>query len=137
MAPDNLQKRPNPPVPDQHPGQNALPFTLLSVVVCLAFIGYGLWLLTGVGSAAWLAAFGGLTAAYGALSLFLLACAYRRRAAWCIMTSQVSAVAYLLAYTLLLAAGHPPALGPAGILVAALGLWCNWLAVCRVVRKPG
>ena len=130
-APD--QKRPNPPIPERRPGRGAQLFTILSGIVSLLFIFYGVVLLLAAGGAGLI---GLLTFLYGFLGLVLLGCAHRYRARWCITACTVSAVIYLLFYVGALSAGIQTGLGVAGILLVAIGLWCNWFAVNRVVRQP-
>ncbi|BCA78444.1 hypothetical protein [Desulfuromonas sp. AOP6] len=123
-------RRPNPPEPNRHPGRGALLFSILSIIVSLLFIFYGVTLVR-------LNLFGITTVAYGVLNLLVLACAYHLRVRWCVTAIQTFAGAYLLFYVLALSTGMETGLGVSGILVVSLALWCNWFAITKVIRQPG
>ena len=126
---EKASRSPNPPAPNSKPGRGALPFTFLSAIVSLLFIFYGVSLLPPT-------LFGIGTSVYGVLNLLVLGCAYLYRARWCVTVIQLAAAGYLLLYVLALATGWETGLGISGILVVALGLWCNWFAITKVIRKP-
>lgn len=132
-VPDSYQQRPNPPRPERRPGRGAQLFTILSGIVSLLFIFYGVTLLLAASGAGLL---GALTFLYGFMSLALLGCAHRYRARWCLVICLVGAIIYLLAYVGALSAGVATGLGVGGILAVALGLWCNWFALNRILRQP-
>lgn len=129
------RQRPNPPEREQRPGSGALLFSIISLIVSLCFIFYGVSVLPGGEVSPWLAVFGYVTIAYGLLSFAILACSYQYRSLWCITTSQVSAAGYLIVYVFAVSAGLETGLGFSGILVVALALWCNWFAINAVVRN--
>jgi len=131
---ENIQQQPNPAAPDSSPGRGFRLFSVLSIIVSLLFIVYGMAVLFMQGPTGWIAVIGWVSAGYGLLSLVVLDCAYRYRARWCTTVSQVSAVAYLVIQVLALVAAQQAGFIVIGPLLAALALWCNWYAVTQVIR---
>ena len=129
------RQRPNPPAREQNPGRGALPFSILSAIVSLLFIFYGVSIFPEGEAYSRLAVFGTVSVVYGLLSLAVLGCAYKYRALWCIRISQMSSVCYLIIYVLAVSAGLETGLGISGILVVALAIWVTWFAINAVIRK--
>lgn len=132
----NLKAQPNPPKKDRTPAQNASLFSTLSIVVCLLVLGYGGYFLISDNAFGWVTGFGSMSIIYAILALGALVCAYRSGTRSCVVLSQVSGAVYLLVYVLVVIAGVNTGFGPFGILLVGLLVWCNWIAVNRVVRRP-
>lgn len=133
-TPQMENQQPNPPIPERHPGRGALPVSFFSVLVSLLFIIYGLYILAAIDGPSMLIAFAVVALLYGLLGLVILAYAYKSRAAGCVTAIMVSAVSCLGVYVLALASGVLTGLQLSGFFLLALALWCNWLAVVKVVK---
>jgi hypothetical protein len=127
----------NPPGPEKHPGRGALVVSLFSVLVSLLFILYGAYIIVTTDGAAMLAGFAVMTILYGVLALVILASAYKFRAVWHITATMISAVSYMLVYVVALVSGVLTGVQLSGFFLVALALWCNWLAVVKVVKGGG
>lgn len=127
---------PNPPARERNPGRGALLFSILSAIVSLLFISYGVSISSAGVASRWLEVFGYVSVVYGLISLAVLGCAYKYRAFWCITISQVSSVCYLIVYVLAVSSGLETGLGLSGILLVALVVWVNWFAINAVIRNP-
>ena len=125
---------PNPPAPEIHPGRGGLSISIFSVLFSLLFCSYGLSFLVPIDGTNMQMVFALLTILYGLLGLVILACAYQYRASWCVTAIMVSAVSYLVIYVLALARGALTGLQLSGFYLLALALWCNWLAVVKLVK---
>ena len=130
-------EKPNPPLPEEHPGRGALPFSLFSILVSLLFIIYGSYLLIAINSSVLLMAFAVLSIFYGLSGLLILVCAYKLRAPGCITAIMISAVSFLVVYIIALSSGVLIGLQLSGFFLLAFALWCNWLAVVKVVKGGG
>ncbi|MDT8442959.1 MAG: hypothetical protein RQ722_01610 [Desulfuromonadales bacterium] len=129
------RQRPNPPAKERNPGRGALPFSILSAIVSLLFIAYGVSISSASEVSRWLEVFGYVSVLYGMISLAVLGCAHKYRALWCVTISQVSSVCYLIIYILAVSAGLETGLGLSGILLVALAVWVNWFAINAVIRN--
>ncbi|MEJ2470833.1 MAG: hypothetical protein P8Y91_10095 [Desulfuromonadales bacterium] len=134
-AEENIRKQPNPPARDQRRGASSGIFTVLSVLVALLLIIYGITLLAAGGNNPLQIVFGCVTIGYALLALGALLCAVRTATVACVRLTQAGAIFYLLFYVLVLVIGVNTLFGPSGILLVALALWCNWIAVHKLIRQ--
>ena len=134
-ASNRSNQQPNPPTRESNPGQGAWLFTVLSTIISLLIIAYGVSFLLGQDLSRWQIGFGSTSIAYGLVALGALICALRKSGRRCVLTIQVGAVFYLLIYLLVIVIGFDTGFNLAGILMLALLLWCQWFAVTQTVRK--
>ena len=134
-AEENIRKQPNPPARDQRRGTSAGLSTVLSVLVAVLLIVYGIALLAVGGNDPLQIVFGCVTIGYALLALGALICAVRTATVSCVRLTQAGAIFYLFAYVIVLVIGVNTLLGPSGILLIALALWCNWIAVHKLIRQ--
>lgn len=134
--PKNARRRPNPPGREPDPGQGATAFAILSVFTSFAFVYHGVSVLSSGQAPRVQAAFAAATLIYGLLNLAVLSAAHAARTGWCITASQVIAVCYLGIFVVdVFADGLKSGLELGGIVLVGLVLWCNWMAVTKVVKQ--
>nr|NIQ10513.1 hypothetical protein [Gammaproteobacteria bacterium] len=101
-ASNRSNQQPNSPIQESNPGQGAWLFTVLSTIISLLIIAYGVSFLLSQDPTRWQITFGSTSVAYGLVALGALICALRKIGRRCVLTIQVGAVFYLLIYLLVL-----------------------------------
>lgn len=111
---------------------------LFSALTSFMFIFYGVGIILSDGRLSQpLALFAYLTAGYGLANIYLLSFAWRSRVKWAVAANQLIALCYLAVFAFdRIQGGLDNPLEIAGIMVVALVLGLNWLAVKKLVERP-
>jgi hypothetical protein len=113
-------------------------FVILSVLTSFAFIFYSMGVITGGSASRWLVVFAYVTGGYGLGNIAVLSVAWNTREKWALEVHKLIALCYLGVFTMdALKAGFRSGYEIFGILVLALVLWANWLAVKKVIQRDG
>lgn len=113
-------------------------FVILSVLTSFAFIFYSMGVITGGSASRWLVVFAYVTGGYGLGNIAVLSLAWNTREKWALEVHKLIALCYLGVFTMdALKAGFRSGYEIFGILVLALVLWANWLAVKKVILRDG
>ncbi|RME56674.1 hypothetical protein D6779_10165 [Candidatus Parcubacteria bacterium] len=109
--------------------------SVASVLVSCIFVIYGAGVLFSEEVPKWIVAFGAVTAAYGLCSLAVLIMAWRRYGAKEKKIMKYLAIGFMVVFFLgSLDVGMVSGLEATGLLLVALMLFINWLAVNAVVK---
>jgi len=129
------EQRPNPSWRDTNPGNRVSLFTVASILFSFIFIGYGVMNLV-IGKADILiAALALITAIYGLYGLAVVVYAYQKGGRTPVFAIQVGAVSFLFAYVVIVSMNPIVVSGLGNGLIVAIGIWCNWIAVIKIVKK--
>jgi len=113
-------------------------FVILSVLTSFAFIFYSMGVITGDGASRWMVVFAYVTGGYGLGNIAVLSAAWNTRANWTPDVHKLIALCYLGVFIMdVVKAGFSSGYEIFGILVLALVLWTNWLAVKKVIQRDG
>ncbi len=111
-------------------------FAALSGLTSFAAIFYGLGVVTGGNPSQGLAVFAYVTIAYGMGNLAVLSLAWTTREKWSIAVIRLLALCYLGVFVMdALRSGIQNATQLAGIVIVALLLWTNYMAVKKAVER--
>lgn len=110
---------------------------VLSVLTSFALVYYGMTVIMAGQTAGSQAIFAYVTTAYGLANIAILSLAWSSREAWSRVAHKFVALCFLGVFIMdTVMAGAAGVQEIAGILVLALVLWCNGLAVNKVVDRP-
>jgi hypothetical protein len=113
-------------------------FVIFSVLTSFAFIFYCVGVITGGSASRWLVVFAYVTGGYGLGNIAVLSLAWNTREKWTLEVHKLIALCYLGVFIMAgVKAGFSSGYEIFGILVLALVLWANWLAVKKVVQRDG
>jgi hypothetical protein len=113
-------------------------FVILSVLTSFAFIFYSVGVITGGSASRWMVVFAYVTGGYGLGNVAVLSAAWNTRAGWAPDAHKLIALCYLGVFIMdVVKAGFSSGYEIFGILVLALVLWTNWLAVKKVIQRDG
>lgn len=109
---------------------------VFSALTSFMFIFYGMNVIMAESPPAWSMTFAYLTAAYGLANIAILSVAWSSRQSWSGTANKFIALCYLGAFVMdTVNAGIKGGLEVAGILILALILYVNWLAVGKVAAR--
>jgi hypothetical protein len=109
---------------------------VLSVLSSFLLILYGMSIIMSERPAQAAELFAYVTTGYGLANIAILSIAWSSREAWANVASKFISLCYLGVFVMdMINAGMKSAIGAAGILVLALILAANWLAIKKVVER--
>jgi len=76
-----------------------------------------------------------ITAIYGLYGLAVVVYAYQKGGRTPVFAIQVGAVSFLFAYVVIVSMNPIVVSGLGNGLIVAIGIWCNWIAVIKIVKK--
>jgi len=129
-------QQPNPPKREINTDSRSSLFTVASIIISLSFIAYGVVTLSTGDTNGWSMALALATGIYGFYSLAVVAYAYKRRGRGPVMAIQFGAAAFLIAFIFILSMNSLIAFGLTGGFFVCIGIWCNWIAVVKIVKQP-
>ena len=108
----------------------------LSVISSFLVIAYGMSIIMSEKSAQGIMVFAYVTTGYGLANVAILSIAWSSRDAWAITASKFISLCYLGVFVMdMINAGMKTSLGAVGVLVMALILGVNWLAIKKVAER--
>ena len=108
----------------------------LSVISSFLLISYGMGVILSDQAAHGVVVFAYVTTGHGMANVAILSVAWTTRAAWAIVASKLISLCFLGVFVMdMINSNMKTGLGAAGILVLALVLCANWLAVKKVVER--
>jgi len=128
-------KQPNPPDRDTNPGSRSSLFTGASIIVSFIFIAYGTISLATIEANTWRLTLALIMTLYGLYSLAIVAYAHKKRGRRPVIAIQIGATVFLVAYVFIVVVDSMIVSGVGTIILVAFGLWCNWIAVIKIVSK--
>ncbi len=128
------EQQPNPPRLETDPGSRAFLFIGASIIFSFIFTGYGVITLASGKASVWGIALALITVIYGLYGLAIVAYAYQKGGRKPVIAIQIGAVGFLIAYVFIVIMNSLIVSG-LGIGFLAIGLWCNWIAVVKTVKK--
>ena len=109
---------------------------LLSVISSFLLVAYGMSIVMSDKAAHGIVVFAYVTVGYGLANVAILSIAWGSREAWAIAASKFISLCFLGVFVMdMINAGMKSSLGAVGILVLALILSANWLAIKKVVER--
>jgi len=132
----SFEPQPNPPGRETDPGSRAVLFTGASIIFSCIFTGYGVMTLASGKANVWGIALALVAVTYGLYGLAILVYAYQKRGRKPVLAIQIGAVGFLIAYVFIVTMNSPMVSSLGTGLLVAIGLWCNWIAVVKIVKKP-
>ena len=76
-----------------------------------------------------------LAVIYGLYGLAVVAYAYQKGGRKPVIVIQIGAVSFLITYVFIVTMSSLTVSGLGFGLLGAIGLWCNWIAVVKIVKK--
>jgi hypothetical protein len=113
-------------------------FIIFSILTSFGFIFYGMSVINSPSTPKWATTFAIVVAGYGLGNIAILSLAWNSREKWAIAVNKLIALCFIGVVVMdTFKTGYKGGLQIVGILGLAVVLWCNWLAIKKVVERPG